>query len=425
MRPWPGIPEVEVSLDFGIDGSIKVGTLAVSGNDIYFAYDRSFIDRDALNPSPFHMRFDELPQRLVGPEIGGMFADALPDGWTRTIIDRRLAEQNFDPRSLSALDRLALVGGNGVGALSFRPTSELPDGVPPLTLDDLAATVRAERRSNDAGLVVAEKLAGSLGGARPKASIWFDGDRVSAEPVEGADPWIVKFPSPTFDAPDAGMVEYAYSLMASAAGIKVMGTRLLAAESGNHYFATERFDRISGRHYHFQSFAGLENLVPPCISTYYALLELDRTLTGAAEVNEELIRRMAFNALAKNRDDHVRNHGFLMNASGVWVASPAYDVTFEPINSHCMVIGASASDPSISDIGDVVRMLDGDGDRAEAIARDVRDVVAEFPKFAQEAGLDAARIREIDGIVKSGAAWSGGDPDLAAMHEAMKGPRSR
>ena len=431
MRTWPNIGEVRVRLDFGTDGVLEVGTLASAHRTTYFEYDRDFL-RGSINPSPFHLAFEPGPQIVSGEkgDLNKMFADALPDGWSKGLIDARVREAGYDPRTLSQLDRLALVGGNGVGALSFAPVRDLPTGVLPVTIDDLAATVMRTGREGDAGVEAAQKLAGSLGGARPKAAIWLKDEIVHLRPVEGATPWLVKFPNPAYDLPDDGVVEYAFSRMARAAGIQMMETLLLPSREGPGFFATARFDRVDGRRYHYQSFAGLHDLGLLDPSGYQELLDTDLRLSGGPERLEQQIRRMAFNVLASNRDDHVRNHGFLMNVEGRWVPSPAFDLTFSPGNRHMLMVGNNAHTPGFGDIGETAAAAGMDRGQAVRIARGVRNVIREWPRFAREAGLDVTRTRAIQ--VKLAASWKAAaeydklvHPSAGKVRSFAKGPAAQ
>jgi serine/threonine-protein kinase HipA len=403
MSQWPHVDTVDVRLDFGTDGTFHVGVMAIADERVFFAYEDGFVSRD-LNPAPFSLPLlDEpfaIPVRNGAP--GSMFSDAVPDGWTRHLLDARILEAGFEPSDLSPIDRLALVGGNGIGALSFSPSHDMEAGVQPLTLEDLAATVLATGQAGDAGLETARLLAGSLGGMRPKANVWLAADGTfTASPQPHGSPWIVKFPRPGFDPPDAGPIEFAYSLMAQAAGIEMTATRLLETKDGPGYFATARFDRLGERRFHYQSLAGLLDLDPLQRSSYGALLGIEKILSGASDPDEQLVRRMIFNVLAANRDDHTRNHGFLMNAEGIWTPAPAFDVTFEPLKEHVLVVGSSARSPTDEDIVSVVVEAGGSADRTRTMIAEIRGVVEEWPAFANKAGVSGETVERIAASMRS------------------------
>lgn len=398
MSDWPHIDEIDVRLDFGSDGTAHVGTMAIADDRVFFEYRDDFLSRE-INPAPFNLPYLEgpfvIPVRKDGAP-GCMFADAVPDGWTRHLLEARLLEAGFEPSQLSPIDRLALVGSNGIGALSFAPAHDIQVAVSPLTLEDLAATVLATGGDGDVGLETARLFAGSLGGMRPKANVWQQADgTVSALPQAQQNPWIVKFPRPGFDPPDAGPIEFAYSLMARAAGIEMTATRLLETTDGPGYFATARFDRLGDRRFHYQSLAGLLDLDPMQRSSYGILLGIEKILSGASDPDEQLVRRMVFNVLAANRDDHTRNHGFLMNAEGIWTPAPAFDITFEPLKEHVLVVGSDARYPTDEDLVSVVEQAGGSADLARAIVKEVRDVVKEWPTFAKEAGVSTTTADRI------------------------------
>ena len=380
---------VQVTLDFGDAGVQGMGRIASVDGQTYFQYDRDFLDGE-VNPAPYSFSFDGSLQKVEreGMHLVGAFADVLPDGWAKHVLDGRLTVLGYDPNQLSPVDRLALIDGNSIGALTFRPNDPLDAEVPSLTIDDLAATVIRQGGKGDAGIEVARKLVGSLGGIRPKANIWIDDDRVSARPIAGADPWIIKFPNPTYDKPNAGVIEFAYSLMARAAKINMAPTRLIESRDGPGFFATARFDRSGGERFHFQSLSGLLSLAPLARSTYQALIGIDMQLCGRDAPSEQLTRRMVFNVLACNRDDHTRNHGFLLNSKGLWATAPAFDITFSDLVQHELIVGKDPGNPEAADLREVVTELGGDPGMVDDVIKDVRDAVEVWPDFAAEAGLD-------------------------------------
>lgn len=401
-NPWNAIGEVEVSLNFGSTGEHKIGTLTDAAGGTFFYYDEAFLELE-INPAPFDIPY--LPEahqlQFDHQTVLGMFGDSLPEGWARRVLETQLARQGVNWRDLSAVDRFALVGGNNIGALTFRPEHHLAAQIPSLTVEDLARTIIELGADGDAQLNIARKLVGSLGGVRPKAQIWMSNGEVSVIPKESPDQWILKFPNPTYDEPNAGLVEYAYSSMARAAGIRMAPTRLVEHRDGPAYFATARFDKSDGVQFHYQSFAGLYGLAPLTRSTYANLLSTEMQLTAREEPSEQLIRRMAFNVMACVRDDHIRNHGFLMDAEGIWAPAPAFDLTFDDKLDHEMIVGDEVRNPGISDLRRVVEQVGGDIDRANIIFDEVRDSVARWPEFAAEAGLDRPTIQAIQRRLRS------------------------
>lgn len=399
---WQGIDEIEVSLDFGSAGEHKIGTLINAEGGAVFYYDEAFLELD-VNPAPFDIPL--LPEahelQFEHLTVLGMFGDSLPEGWSRGVLETQLARQGVNWRDPSPIDRFALVGGNNIGALTFHPEHHLGQQIPDLTVEELARMIIELDAADDTQLNMARKLVGSLGGVRPKAQIWMVDGQVSTLPQEGAEQWILKFPSPTYDEPNAGVVEYAYSLMAQAAGITMAPTRLVQHHDGPAYFATARFDRSNGAQYHYQSFASLYGFAPLTRSTYANLLSTEIQLTGREAPSEQLIRRMTFNVAACVRDDHVRNHGFLMNANGIWASAPAFDLTFDDKLEHEMIVGRDVRNPSSDDLRGVVEQVGGDIENTNTIISEVQDTVARWPEFAAEAGLDSPTMLAIQNRLAS------------------------
>jgi serine/threonine-protein kinase HipA len=358
--------------------------------------------------------------------LHGFLADALPDAWGRRLIDRRLARQGRRPETLTPLERLALVGEGGRGALSFHPADEAPSEAGPLDLDALSAEAL--------GLLLGDGEAGpallrggsASGGARPKAHVWLAGDSAALAPFDGAAEWIVKFRAPG-DPEDAGPLEAAYAAMAVAAGLEMAPVRLIPARTGAPYFATQRFDRTPPRPQGAQARPGVAAHAAPPRSEGPQGRQRERhqgsgrehqiTLAGALEAppgetalgydqffratraitrNEADVAaafaRMVFNVLAHNRDDHARQHAFLMDEAGRWRLAPAYDLTWSagPGGEHELDVAGEAR--AIS--GAAVRRLGAaHGLKArtvEEVIDQVRAAVADWPTFAAAAGVSAA-----------------------------------
>ncbi len=327
--------EIKVKLSFG-DIILSVGRLAIRQNKIYFEYDDEFLDR-GYEISPFRCPlspglktfdsnlFDGLP---------GVFYDSLPDGWGRLLLDRKIRSIGVLPQQLSALDRLRYVGESGMGALVYTPSETEDTAQDELKLDSLAIAVE-QILEGEAGEVIEEliSLNGSSAGARPKAMIGVNSSKQKI--VHGGynlgrdyDPWLVKFPNST-DGRDAGAIEYVYAQMAMNAGIEMQNVHLFPSQTSPGFFATERFDRIDGKRTHCHSVCGLlhAHFRIPSLD-YEDLIELTMVLTKDIRETEKMFRLAVFNVLAHNRDDHSKNFCFLMDSSGEWKLSPAYDLTF-------------------------------------------------------------------------------------------------
>lgn len=407
-KPKP-IDRLAVQLDHA-GTFLRLGTLAWKQSErrAYFEYDRETWPA-APDLSPFHLpREPGLHAAALAPFEGlhGLFADSLPDGWGRRLLDRHLLGLGLDPNALTPLDRLAHVGTRGMGALTYRP--DIPParhGATGADLDWLAEQIRRVQEEEDA--VPVDQLLGAQGGSagvRPKLMIGLNPDTEQAlldhgdGLPTGFEPWLIKFPSP-IDPPDIGAQEHAYALMAQAAGITMAQTRLLATKS-DRYFATKRFDRTKAGRLHVHTASGLLHAShrAPEIS-YDDLLKLTLLLTRDARDVAQMFRRMVFNVLAHNRDDHARNHAFRLDALGAWHPSPAYDLTFSqgPGGEHSLAIAGEGRAPERSHLMQVAAKLQVKRADADGIIGEVSAAVARFPSFALDAGLSRSgttRVRE-------------------------------
>ena len=248
----------------------------------------------------------------------GIFEDSLPDGYGRYLLHKALLREGVDDRNLSAIDRLSIVGNNGMGALTYEPETILinNDGMKDFDLlQEKALEVLKEQQDSDAGLLLYNS--GNSGGCRPKA-IFSD--------EEGH--WLVKFRH-TFDPVDMGQQEYHYNEIAKKCGIDVPDFKLVNGK----YFASRRFDLTAeGERIHTATAGGLLclSLSEPMLD-YSNLLALTGYLTKNPKYVEEMYRRMVFNYLTDNKDDHCKNFSFLVrkdaNGKYVWHLAPAYDLT--------------------------------------------------------------------------------------------------
>lgn len=410
MKEWTPVLQVEVGFDFG-EGSRKLGDAAATGSYVFFEFGTEFL-AGGINPSPFRLKFEGGPQR--GSEqldgLPGLLDDSLPDGWSKLVLDRFIRSQGYNPDALRALDRIALVGTAGPGAITYQSPISLPFTAPEVDFDTAADLVSNADTSEDVDrLNAAMALSGSLGGARPKAHIWLANGSVTTRQTPGARQWIIKFPAKT-DHPEAGAVEFAYSLMARAAGIAMPSTALLPSAHSPGYFAVERFDRTqTGGRIHVHSLGGL--LHASCRVPSLGYEELLR-VTGAladAEALEQQVRRMAFNVFARNRDDHVKNHAFLMGSDGKWQTAPAFDLTYWDAREHEMIVGTEGAAPKLDHMLQVTRAVRMEDEQATRIINEVEAVVREWPSFAKQASVSNARTKEIGEAIQAGL------PDLHTL----------
>ena len=334
------VSEITVSLDFG-ETLIQVGRLAsAERGSIYFEYSPNLVRGLRISPlrlplKPGLMTFDSM----LFEGLPGVFYDSLPDGWGRLLLDRLARSKGIAPNRLTALDRLANVGHSGMGALVYEPDLSGDRPYDALDIDDLALkTEQVLRGSAEDVLEELVALNGSSAGARPKAMISINptGSQIiygeTDKILKGYAPWLVKFPN-TQDGPDAGAIEYVYSLMAKEAGVFMSETRLFPAKNGPGYFTTRRFDRKESEsgmaRLHVHTAGGLlhSDFRTPSLD-YEDLLALTEIMTRDMREVEKMYRHAVFNVMSHNRDDHAKNFSFIMDPAGEWKLSPAYDITF-------------------------------------------------------------------------------------------------
>lgn len=355
----------------------KVGTLALMKNNIVaFEYDSNWIT-NGFSISPFSL---PLKKQVFIPRIDpfdglyGVFSDSLPDGWGRLLVDRMLNSQNINPREISQIDRLAIVGETGMGALSYKPEYNLlEDKDYQEDYDNLALSCKKILNTEySADLDKLFKLGGSSGGARPKILTKIDNED-----------WIIKFPS-SLDDSNIGKLEYLYSVCAKKCKIDIPETKLFPSKISSGYFGIKRFDRkklSTGaiRKLHMISVSGLletSHRIPNL--DYNDLMQLTLNLTKSFEEVEKLFRLMCFNVFSHNRDDHSKNFSFIYNEDlNKWELSPAYDLTYSySINGeHATTINGNGVNPGLNDILKVAEKIGLDKKKAEKIAIEIREIV--------------------------------------------------
>jgi serine/threonine-protein kinase HipA len=333
--------------------------------------------------------------------LHGFLADSLPDGWGYLLMRKRLAKLGVDIGTLTPLERLALVGNHGRGALVFEPATTPADDIETLDLDALAKDATALLTGEESRLAdTLAGLAGGSGGARPKVHVGFDGQgHISvgqAEVAAGHTAWIVKFRAPT-DPIDIGPIEEAYACMAESAGLTLSTHLLLPAKSVPAYFATRRFDRPDGGgRLHMVSLAGAIEAPSDAPSSYDLFLRATRAITRRADDVAAAFRRMVFNVLACNRDDHTRQHAYLMDPAGEWRLAPAFDLTYAPGpgGEHYLDIEGEGRRPTRAQITSLGKKHGLDARYIRAVIEHVTAAVADWPIQAKKAGVskDSTKI---------------------------------
>jgi len=398
-----------------------------------FEYDRDFL-RSGIELSPIRMPLS--PQVYSFPELAfrsfrglpGLLADSLPDKFGNAVIDTWLATQGRRPESFNAVERLCYIGTRGMGALEFKPaTNPLRSTTTDLNvgrLVELASEILTHRssldtvfadRGNERAVRDILRVGSSAGGARAKALIAWNPRtnqvRSGQAPAGiGFEYWLLKFDGVSnnrdkelADPKGYGVIEYAYSRMAQDAGIVMTPCRLLD-EGGRRHFMTRRFDRTDeGNKLHKQTLAALAHYDFNMAGAYgyeQALLVM-RELDLGPEAIEQQFRRMVFNIVARNQDDHVKNIAFLMDRRGQWSLAPAYDVTwsYNPTgdwtSAHRMTLNGKRDGFELSDFeasAEVALLKRGE---AKRIIQEVQRVVSQWRDYADEVGTDP---QQRDGI---------------------------
>ncbi len=412
-----------------------VGAVSLGDGDevTAFEYEPAF-SRSGIEISPITMplsnrvyTFPELSQRTFYG-LPGLLADSLPDKFGNALINAWLATQGRQPDSFNAVERLCYTGERGMGALEFAPAigpkARQASRIQIDKLVDLASEVLTHRNTLQGSFVDANReqaltdilrVGTSAGGARAKAVIAWNPTtnevRSGQVPAgEGFEYWLLKFDGVSGnkdkeleDPQGYGVIEYAYYKMARDCGIDISDCRLFE-ENGRRHFMTRRFDRLAGgEKLHVQSLCALAHYdfnMAGAYSYEQALLVI-RQMGLPMSAIEEQFRRMVCNIIARNQDDHVKNIAFLMDKSGKWSLSPAFDViySFNPAGSwtasHQMTLNGKRDDFAIDDFKACAKAASMKRGRAETIVNDVQKTVSHWKDYADEAGVPVSTRDQI------------------------------
>jgi len=412
-----------------------IGAVSMADGDevAIFEYEPAFA-QSSIEVSPVVMplstrvyRFPELSrQTFYG--LPGLLADALPDKFGNTLIDAWLATQGRSPDSFNAVERLCYTGDRGMGALEFSPVTgpkmRKANRIQIDQLVELASEVLSHRNDlrvsfvdnrREQALNDILRVGTSAGGARAKAVIAWNPstNEVCSGQVpagEGFEYWLLKFDGvrgnrdkELEDPQGYGVIEYAYYHMAKDSGIDISDCRLFE-ENGRRHFMTRRFDRLAGgEKLHMQSLCALAHYdfnMAGAYSYEQALLVI-RQLGLPMSAIEEQFRRMVFNVIARNQDDHVKNIAFLMDKSGQWSLSPAFDMTYSynPAGSwtasHQMTVNGKRDNFTLDDFKACARSASMKRGRAEKIVAEVKQTVSNWRHYADDAGVDPFQCDQI------------------------------
>jgi serine/threonine-protein kinase HipA len=391
-----------------------------------FEYDAGFLKKK-LDLSPIHLPID-APHIFTFPALvrtsfhglPGLLADALPDAYGRALLDRWLASQGR--KEANMVERLCYQGKRGMGALEFEPSHdsllEKSTQVEIAGLVDIAQKVLQDRELMKVSLADDEaqallsiiRVGTSAGGARAKAVIAYNEKtkEVRSGQIDapaGFDHWLLKLDGVTNqtlgDPMHYGRIEYIYYRMAQIAGIEMMESRLLE-ENGRAHFLTRRFDRVNGNEkIHMQTLCGLAHYDYQLFHafSYEQLFQVMRGLRLPYSDAEQMYRRMVFNIIARNQDDHTKNVAFLMDRSGKWKLSPAYDVAWaynpsgEWTQSHQLSVNGKWDQFEKNDLLSFATSMSIRKPRE--IIEQVTDAVSRWPELAVQSGLPQEQINAI------------------------------
>lgn len=354
--------------------------------------------------------------------LPGLLSDALPDRYGTTLINAWLAANGRTPESMNPVERLCYMGKRGMGALEFEPslneTKETSVSVEIKSLVEMAQQILGQRKAFTVnikedvkrGLEDIIRVGSSAGGARAKAIIAYNektGEVRSGQVAapKGFQHWLLKFDGVSNkalgDPAGYGRIELAYYYMALDCGIDISESRLLE-ENGRAHFITRRFDRVKGKEkLHVQTLCAIEHFDFSMVGAYAyeQVFQTIRKLKLPAKATEQLYRRMVFNLVARNLDDHTKNISFLMDKKGQWKLAPAYDLTYsyDPgskwVSQHNLSINGKTKDITKSDLLKVGKEMSVK--QANVIVEKTKAVVAQWPKYAKQTGVTAMQIKAI------------------------------
>ena len=403
-----------------------IGYVSMDHGERYarFEYDPAFA-RLGVEPAPIHMpvrkgyiyQCEELnPRSFHG--LPGMIADSLPDKYGNKLIDVWLDQTGRDPTEFNAVDRLCYTGTRGMGALEFEPVIET-DATKDKRLEirdliNLASMAFADRETlntkltrgkEEAALLDILSTGTSAGGARAKAVIAYN--PATREVRSGQldlppdfEHWLIKFDGVAFsgdwgvaDPSGYGLLEYSYHLMAKACGIDMMESRLFS-ENGRNHFMTRRFDRDEqGGKKFVQTFAAAAHFdyYESGAYSYEQLFTTMRKLDMPQKAIEEQFRRVVFNVVGCNQDDHVKNFGFMMDRQGSWDITPAYDLCHAEGSDftrfHQLSINSKTSDFTVGDLKNLAKFARLPRNREKIVLEQTVDAFSKWHQTAKELNI--------------------------------------
>lgn len=353
--------------------------------------------------------------------LPGLLADILPDKYGNQLINIYLAQQGRPENSMNPVEQLCFIGTRGMGALEFEPTTLKPkSNTTKIEIDSLVEVAQKmlhDREAFQTNLKKEEEQAvkqliaigTSAGGARPKAVIAYNKKTKEVRSGQTKVPkdfehWLIKLDGVSDvqlgDSHGYGRVEMSYYLMAKDAGINMMPCQLLE-ENGRAHFMTKRFDRNNNTKHHVQTFCAIKHFDFNEVNSfsYEQLFQTMRELRLPYTDAEELFRRMVFNVLARNCDDHTKNFAFLLKQGGNWELAPAYDIchAYRPdsiwVSQHALSINGKRKGIEKEDVLEVAKAMNIKN--AKKVIEQVNEAVSNWSHFAKEVNVDPTKIKAI------------------------------
>ena len=380
----------------------------------YFEYNRDWVE-NGLDVSPLNASI-KRPQNLrpifgasekIYQKLPPFIADSLPDSWGNELFEQWRQQQKIMVGDITPLDKLAFIGKRAMGALEFEPETYRFSSVENLNLNSLIALAKRVYTERENAHVMPEEsldmqsllaVGTSAGGRQPKAIVAINREtrEIRSGQIEGLknfDYCLLKFGTKERSTAELEMVYYE---MATRAGISMMPCWLMAVE-GEKHFVTKRFDRDHGRKLHMQTLAALY----PEADSYESLLWVCRKMRLSERDSEEIFRRLVFNVLANNTDDHNKNFSFLMDESGRWSLAPAYDMTYIfsvggylPETHHCLLVKGKYTDITLHDVLELA--ADNGIRKADTIIADVVESLRSFRTLAEKNGVQERWISAVE-----------------------------
>ena len=406
----------------------------------YFTFNPSFLNKGLdISPLAAPLKGINAMKPIWGEEtkiyqrLPAFLADSLPDAWGNHLFEFWRTSNHLSPSDITPLEKLSFIGKRAMGALEFEPDIPNTGSTDKIDMNALITLAqRIFREREDARILPDESLTmqslltvgTSAGGRQPKAIIAINDETGEIRSgqiggLEGYTYCIIKFGDAKHCSAE---IEQTYYELAIAAGINMMPSRLIEID-GQRHFLTERFDRRNGEKIYTQTLAAL----CPEANCYEKLMWVCRKLHAPECDCEELFRRMVFNYLMNNSDDHNKNFSFTMNRQGVWRLSPAYDMTYIidvggylPNRHHCLYMRAKLADITKEDL--LAFAKDNGIRKAEAIIRDVVDAANMFRQTAEKNGVSPEWLGRVETCLRQHiAAWGFADNIASYNFTAQNG----